>query len=154
MLRQKYHLIDLLVTLVALLLFEGCEAPRQSGVYNYSAPVVVTFMNLQHTNNSAVAFFMMKNVSDTPMWYSGEEREHPACCVEYKSMPLSSHSAGGSLWGDTGLTRYKLGPGQSVVFGINRSEFSEPFRGGVWLSPELVNKTTIDLIYWSEFVSP
>jgi hypothetical protein len=89
------------------------------------------------------------------MWFDGEGMQHPGYTIENKSRPLGEPVlSNGLFWGDLGLGRYKLGPGQSSTFTIWRHEFTEPFRVGVWLSPEADNKTFSDRAYWSEIVSP
>ena len=60
----------------------------------------------------------------------------------------------GMFWGDTGIGRYELAPRQSSTFLVRRSRLSEPFRVGVWLSPEPDNKSFHDEVYWSETFSP
>jgi hypothetical protein len=142
------------LTLIPILVFVGCSTERRVQSYIYSPPVVVTFHSLRRTNDSSIAAFEMTNVSREPMWFDGEAEDRPACCIEYKSMPVAEHSAGGGLWGDAGLGRYQLGPGESREFHVVRSKFTGSFRAGVWLSSEADNKTQNDLIYWSDFVSP
>ena len=145
----------ILAPIVALVLL-GCATEERVKPYVYSPPVVVAFKSLQHTNGYYVAVFKMTNVSSEPMWFDGEIRHAPACCIEYKSVPVAEHSKGemGYYWGDTGLSRYQLASGESMDFHIVRREFTGPFRAGVWLSAEADNKTMDDLIYWSDYVSP
>src|SRR5882672_8096402 len=71
---------------ISALAVVGCATEQREQPHAYSPPVVVTLKSLQHTNDYSVAVFTMKNVSSNPMWFDGEEREHPACCMEYKSM--------------------------------------------------------------------
>ena len=60
----------------------------------------------------------------------------------------------GVFWGDTGVGRYQLSPGQSSSFLVHESRLDEPFRVGVWLSPEADNRTFKEQVYWSEPFSP
>lgn len=138
-----------------IVLAAGCAGHRQQEAYRYSPPVVVAVKSLQRSNDSFVAFCVMTNVSKEPMWFDGEGMQHPAYTIEYKSRPVFEPvMSDGLFWGDTGLGRYKLAPAQSSTFTIRRHEFFEPFRVGVWLSPERDNKTFSDRVYWSETVSP
>jgi hypothetical protein len=138
-----------------VLLMLGCASHRHEQSYIYTPPVVITFKSLQHTNNYSFAVFTMSNVSSESMWYDGEDKQHPACCLEYKSISYSGHSPGGDgLWGDAGLGRYELTPGQSCEFKVIREKFSEPFRVGVWLGQEINPSEVEDSIYWSAFVNP
>lgn len=140
-------------TIILLVIFAGCAARRDTPPYVYTPPVVVSLVSLYSTNGYSLATFAFTNVSSVPMWYDGEGRESPACCIEYKIMPLAEHSPG-TYWGDTGLERYKLSPGESGTFRVTRKQFSGPFRGGVWLCEEMDNRTADDSIYWSPFITP
>lgn len=142
-----------LSAITLLLIFVGCATQRDTPPYVYTPPVVVSLASLCSTNGYSLAIFTFSNVSSAPMWYDGEGRESPACCMEYKSMPLAEHSPG-FYWGDTGLGRYKLSPGESGTFRVTRKQFSGPFRAGVWLCEEWDNRTANDSIYWSPYVTP
>jgi hypothetical protein len=143
-----------IVAFTSTLILLGCAAQHPEQPYVYRPPVTVTLTSLRRTNNYFVAVFTVANVSSEPMWFDGEGRDNPACCIEYKNMPLAEHTPGGYYWGDTGLGRYMLAPGESSLFNIRREQFSGPFRAGVWLSADPNNETQHDLIYWSNFVSP
>ncbi|MFZ0828465.1 MAG: hypothetical protein WAO02_13680 [Verrucomicrobiia bacterium] len=144
------------ITMFSLLLFmAGCASHHDEQPYVYTPPVVIALKSLQHTNDHSIAVFTMSNVGSWSMWYDGEGQDHPACCMEYKGMMYSGHSMGG-LWGDTGLGRYELAPGQSRDFIFGRKEFSGPFRVGVWLGEykDMDMKRLDDLIWWSAYVNP
>ena len=136
-----------------LLVVAGCASHRDEHPYVYTPPIIVALKNLQHTNDNSIAVFTMSNVGSEPMWYDGEDQDHPACCMEYEGMMYSGHSPG-DFWGDAGLGRYELAPGQSVDFIFGRKDFSGPFRVGVWLGEEEDQKTMDDEIWWSAYITP
>jgi hypothetical protein len=145
----------LLIASIFALVVLGCATQPQQQNYVYTPPVVVTLKALYRTNNYSVAVFTMKNISSEPMWYDGERRDHPPCCIQYRSVIQTEACPDmGEFWGDTGLMRYKLAPGEAGTFRVRRSQFLEPFRAGVWLSKEADNRTVNDSVYWSTLVSP
>jgi hypothetical protein len=75
--------------------------------------------------------------------------------VESKSHPYREiEPVVGLYWGEFGVSRYLLSPDQSVTFLVRRNRFDEPFRVGVWLSPEEDNRSFNEQVYWSETYSP
>jgi hypothetical protein len=145
----------LLLTMSLLLALAGCETQPRREVYSYSEPVRIILQGLRQDQDGWVAEFAIHNVSSESMWFDGEKKQLPSYCFQYKKLFFSEPVlSNGLFWGDQGLGRYRLGPGEKSTFRIRRSELSEPFRVGVWLSPEADNKTFPDLIYWSETISP
>jgi hypothetical protein len=144
----------LLIVMAFILLPVGCATRVPLEPHLYSSAIVVGLKSLRREDNPITATFAFTNVSSIPMWFDGETRRTPACCHGYQSQPLIDYDENGMLWGDTGIARFKLAPGEWSQFTVRVLESGGPFRGGVWLCPEEDNKTMNDLLYWSDFVSP
>lgn len=142
-----------LIASILLAAVTGCVTHNEEKPYVYTPTITVTLSYLYHTNNCSVAVLEMKNVSEYPIWFEGEDNGQPACCLEYKSSPVAEHSPG-MLWGDIPLTMYRLDSGQSNKFVLSRKEFTEPFRVGVWISESRTQEDLQNLIYWSPFINP
>jgi len=145
------------IAMLSFFLFLAGCASHHEQPYVYTPPVVIALKSLQHTNDHSIAVFTMSNVGSWSMWYTGEDQDHPAYCLEYKGMMYSLHTMSdcmGGFWGDTGLGRYELAPGQSRDFIVRRKEFSGPFRVGFWLGEYEDMKRLDDLIWWSAYINP
>jgi hypothetical protein len=116
---------------------------------------VVTIDKLYPKYDYWVAVCTMTNRSEYTLWFDGETRERPVYSVESKSHPyLEIEPMFPFNWGEFGADRYMLSPGQSVTFLVDRNRFEEPFRVGIWLSPEKDNKSFREQVYWSEIFFP
>jgi hypothetical protein len=127
---------------ISLLAFAAGGATPERTPYVYSPPVVVTITRLRPEYDHWVAVCTMTNTSEHPLWFDGETRESPMYSLESKNHPYREiEPMVGIFWGHTGIGRYMLSPAQSSTFFVRGSRFDEPFRVGVWLSPEEHNRT-------------